>query len=281
MKHLIALAQIDSATGNVSKNLEKHLEYIRRAKEGGADFVIFPELSLTGYSIRDMNWDVVVSDQHHPAFKALAKESKEISILAGGVEESAEFGLYNSAFLFDKGKLVHAHRKVYPPTYGMFEESRYFSSGKTARAAETSLGKLGVLVCEDLWHLSLPYLLAQQGAWMILGIIASPTRVTAGEKEPTIGVVNAEHCRTYARLLSTYIVFCNRVGYEDGVGFWGGSIVVAPSGEIVGQAKFLEEDLVFVEVDTNEVRRARRFSRHFIDEDPTLLLRELRRVLKP
>jgi predicted amidohydrolase len=280
MKHLIALGQIDPALGDLKKNISKHLDVVKRAKEGGADLVIFPELSLTGYSIKDMNWDLAISAGHSSILDALKKESDEISILVGGIEESSSFGIHNAAFMIEKGSVKCVHRKIYPPTYGMFEETRYFSPGKTVRAFESRLGKIGVIICEDLWHVTLPYLLALQGAWAIIGIASSPTRLSPGETDLKIARINAEHYKAYARLLSTYVIYCNRVGYEDGVNFWGGSLVAGPDGEIVVQAKQLDEDLVFAEIDTNEVRRARRFSRHFLDEDPALVQRELRRIAK-
>lgn len=280
MKFTIALAQIDSAVGDLKKNLQKHVEYINRAKEGSADIVVFPELSLSGYSIKDMNWDLALKTSEPKLFGDLLKQSEEIAILVGGVEESSEFGIYNAAFLIDHGMVTSVHRKIYPPTYGMFEELRYFSPGKTVRTCDASIGRIGVLICEDLWHLPLPYLLAQEGARIIFGMAASPTRLSSEVKKLDIAEVNGEQHRAFARLLSTYIVFCNRVGYEDGVNFWGGSEVIGPSGEVIVRAKLFDEDLVFAEIDENEVRRARRFSRHFLDDDPHFVLRELRRIAK-
>jgi predicted amidohydrolase len=277
-KFIIALAQIDSALGDIKKNVTKHLEFIRRAKEGGADIIVFPELSLTGYSIKDMNWDTPISRGNDNIIQPLKEQSKDITILFGGVEESENFGIYNSAFLLEKGEIAHIYRKMYPPTYGMFEESRYFLSGKTVKAYDSIIGKIGVLICEDLWHLSLPYLLTMQKTWLIIGMIASPTRLVPGEERVKVAEVNTENCASYARLLSSYIVFCNRVGFEDGVSFWGGSFVASPGGEIVVQAKLLEEDLVFAEIDPGEVRRARRFSRHILDENLDLVASEIRRI---
>ncbi len=280
MKFTIALAQVDSVLGDVKKNVAKHVEFARRAKEGGADIVVFPELSLSGYSIKDLNWDVILKQENLTHIQPLLDESKDIAILAGGVEESADFGIYNAAFLFEHGVLRTVHRKVYPPTYGLFEELRYFSPGKSVASFDCSVGKLGVLICEDLWHLPLPYLLAQDGASVIIGLVASPTRLSPEESELEIGKENLENHKTLARMLSSYVVFCNRVGFEDGVNFWGGSEIVSPGGEVLVQAKLFDEDLVFTEIDTNEVRRARQFSRHFLDDDIHLVRRELLRISK-
>lgn len=278
MKCTIAVAQIDSAPGDLSGNLKKHLEYIRRAKSGGADLVVFPELSLTGYSIKDANWDVALRLEETHLLSEVVEESKEIAILFGAVEESAEYGIYNSALFADAGNLTAVHRKVYPPTYGMFEEMRYFSAGKSVRAFDSRIGRLGVLVCEDMWHLPLPYLLAQDGAELIIGIAAAPTRMSGAEGiAPTVRT-NVEQHKAYARLLSTFVVFCNRVGYEDGVNFWGGSEIVGPDGDVMVQAKLFDEDLIFAGINSTELRRARRFSRHFLDDDVELVMRELRRI---
>ncbi len=113
---------------------------------------------------------------------------------------------------------------------------------------------------------------------VIIGIAASPTRL-AGQEALEIARVNTEQHRAYARLLSSYVVFCNRVGFEDGVNFWGGSEIIDPGGNVLVQAKTFDEDLIFAEIDENEIRRARRLSRHFLDDDVRLVQTELERIL--
>ncbi len=281
MKFTIALAQIDPVLGDIEKNVEKHVTVAAKAQEAGAHLVVFPELSLTGYSIKDMNWDLAVNVNSNPSrLQPLVEASKSITILAGGVEEDESFRIFNSAFVFEDGGVRTAHRKNYPPTYRMFEEMRYFTAGKEVQPVSTKLGTLGVLVCEDLWHISLPYILAHAGAQVIIALVASPTRLGGNEQDLQTATVNTENHKAYARLLSSYIVFCNRVGYEDGVNFWGGSCVVAPDGDVVASGKLFDEDLVIAQIDEHEVRRARRFSRHFLDEDPRLVVKELDRVIR-
>ena len=278
MKFTLAVAQIDNTLGDMQKNIAGHLKTIRRAKDGGADLVVFPELSLSGYSIKDSNWDLAIRPDDKKHLTELLEESKDISIILGCVEESQEFGIFNSAFLFEKGSVRTVHRKIYPPTYGMFEELRYFSPGTTVQAFDSVHGRLGVLVCEDLWHAPLPYILAKDRAQVIIGIAASPTRL-AGQEALEVARVNTEQHRAYARLLSSYVVFCNRVGFEDGVNFWGGSEIIDPGGNVLVQAKTFDEDLIFTEIDENELRRARRLSRHFLDDDVRLVQTELERIL--
>jgi len=279
-KWTIALAQTDAVIGDLRRNVDHHVELAEKARSLGADLVLFPELSLTGYTVRDMNWELALDPQSSPELGPLRDLSREVAIVAGGIEEGKEFGIFNSAFYFEAGELKHCHRKIYPPTYGMFEEMRYFNRGAAVRAFDTKFGRLGMLICEDLWHLSLPYLLAVDGATAILGLAASPTRVSGGEGEFQGAVVNSEHHRAYARLLSVYLAFVNRVGIEDGVNFWGGSEVVAPDGGVVARAKLFDEDLVLADVENGEVRRARRFSRHFNDEDLLLVRAQLQSILR-
>jgi NAD+ synthase (glutamine-hydrolysing) len=278
MKMKVAVAQIDAAVGNTEKNIKHHIAYVKKAIAKRAAIIVFPELSLTGYSVRDLNWDVAINISKPVGLKELLKLSRSITIIAGGVEERENFGLYNSAFVFEGGKLYSGHRKIYPPTYGMFEEMRYFNQGKEVRTFHSKHGRLGILICEDLWHISLPYILASDGADVLITLAASPTRISGSSENLPSAIINSEHHKTYARLLSSYVVFSNRVGIEDGVNFWGGSEVVDPSGEIIAAAKLFDEDLIFADLNDDAVRRARRLSRHFVDDSIEFTVDQLRRV---
>ncbi len=276
----IALAQATAILGNVSANAANHIALAKEAITEKADAIVFPELSLTGYTLRDLNLEVALNPETSELLSDLRTLSKQITIICGGVERTSNGGVYNSAFIFEDGGLKHTHHKIYPPTYGIFEEQRYFLRGNTARVFDSSkLGRIGVLVCEDLWHPSLPYLLTYQGAKLIVTIAASPTRM--GETSPDLDQsipanyhINREHHSTYARLFSVFMAFINRVGVEDGVNFWGGSELVAPSGEVVKRAKFFDEDLVITDLDHNAIERSRQHSRHMLDED-LLLTRQI------
>jgi predicted amidohydrolase len=278
MKFKIALAQIEPALGDFEKNIKRHLAFCDRAIKRKADLIVFPELSLTGYSLKDLNIELALNPYKTGKLDELKNKSKKIAILCGGVEEDDNYGIFNSAFFISQGKIKFSHRKVYPPDYGMFEEMRYFSRGKEADVHNTKFGKLGVLVCEDLWHISLPLLQALKGAKIIITIAASPTRLDMNSKSKILKnyEINSEHHKSYARLLSCYVVFCNRVGFEDGVNFWGGSEVVDPFGNVVKAAKFFDEDLIIADIDLNVVRRARQQARHFLDEDLNFIKREVK-----
>jgi NAD+ synthase (glutamine-hydrolysing) len=280
MNFKAAIAQIDCHVGAIEQNLNQHLIFIDQAIANGANLVLFPELSLTGYTLRDLAWDVAIDPRHCKIIAPLIERSHKISIVIGFVESAKNHGIYNSAMFLEDGEIKHIHRKIYPPTYGMFEEGRYFSAGKKVAAFDSKLGRFGMLICEDLWHLPLPYLLTVDGVEAIMCLTASPTRLSGEGNQLDNQVVNYEHHRTYARLLTTYILFSNRVGFEDGVNFWGGSAITSPSGEMIANAKLQDEDMIFSQLDSSEIQRSRRFSRHFLDEHPEIVFETLRRQLK-
>jgi predicted amidohydrolase len=279
MKLLASVAQIDSAVGNIPKNLETHLRLIDQAVARGASLILFPELSLTGYTLRDLAQEVALNPHNSEALKPLLKASRKISIALGFAERGSDHGIYNAAAFLEEGAVKHIQRKLYPPTYGMFEEGRYFSQGTTVAAFESKHGRFGMLVCEDFWHISLPYLLAVDGAEAILCLTASPTRVAGEHPELSHQAINHEQHRAYGRLLSSYILFSNRVGFEDGVNFWGGSAVTDPNGTMIANGKLMDEDLIVAELDSNVVARAKRSSRHTLDERPEIVERNLQRIL--
>src|SRR5690242_16895074 len=125
----IALAQISPFLGDVERNVVRHLEWCDRALEQKADAIVFPELSLTGYTLRDLNFEVAVDPLTASVLEPLRKKSKELTIICGGVERAKSGGVHNAAFTFEGGELIHSHHKVYPPTYAIFEEERYFLAG--------------------------------------------------------------------------------------------------------------------------------------------------------
>ena len=282
MQCRIGLAQIDPVLGELEKNIALHVAAARTAMEKGVQLIVFPELSLTGYSLKDLNWDVAISVRRmrEKIFSELHTLSKEITIIDGGVEESQEFGLFNSAFLFEDGNVRSIHRKIYLPTYGMFEESRYFSAGNQVRSFQSKIGTLGVLICEDMWHPALPYMLATDGAQLIISLTASPTRLSGQTSLLHNEQVNHSHHAAYARLFSAYIAFCNRVGFEDGVNFWGGSAVFDPFGNCVTAGKHFDSDLVIADIDDALIRRSRRSSRHFLDDSPEFTLKQLQHIIE-
>ncbi len=274
----LALAQINTKLGEVDANLTKHLSLAQEARKQGAELVIFPELSLTGYVLQDIAATVGHRPEpEDPVFKQLLRASKEIDLLVGFVEEDDRYRYYISAAYLSSGQISHVHRKVYLPTYGIFDEKRYFAAGNSFRSFETRFGRAGILICEDFWHASSPYTLWLDGADLLFFTSASPGR---GVTEETLGsaqwVENIN--RTYAGLFTTFVAHANRVGFEDGLNFWGGSTVFDPDGKQIALAPFNAEGLTLAELDLNQLRRTRIRLPLLRDERSEVVLKELQRI---
>ncbi|HZS15492.1 MAG TPA: nitrilase-related carbon-nitrogen hydrolase [Candidatus Dormibacteraeota bacterium] len=289
---VVVLAQIAPYLGDVPRNLERHLSVVREARDGGAHLVVFPELSLTGYFLKDLVPDVALRDDS-PELADLARAADGVDLLVGAVLETEDARFHNAALYFSGGRLVHVHRKVYLPTYGLFDEQRYFAQGDRFRAFEAPLPKAaqprpwraGLLVCEDMWHLSAPSLLSRQGVDVLLCPSSSPGRgVSHGAALGTALSYDAM-TRTYAQLTTSYVLYCNRVGYEDGVNFWGGSRVVDPDGVVAVEAGDGQE-LLWHRIELAALRRVRlaypllRDERHDLSDAETDRLRH-RRLTEP
>jgi len=274
----VGLAQTAPRLGDVAANLESHLETIERARADRADLVFFPELSTAGYQLKDLVPDTALGGTS-PAFRALVDASRGLGLGFGFVEESSDHRFYNSYAFCDDGRLVHVHRKVYLPTYGLFEEGRLYANGEHVRAFDARLGRMGVLLCEDLWHPSTPYLLAQDGAELIVAAAASPLRGADGSDHGSSNVgVWHNALETYAQLFGCWVVLVNRVGFEDGLAFWGGSRIIAPGGRLAFEAPLLESGLFVAEIDWNEVRRYRVGDPTLRSERLDLTIAELERI---
>lgn len=273
----VALAQMDPALGDRDRNFERHREWVGQAKEAGAQLLVFPELSLTGYFLKDLVPESALQ-LDHPMIRELGRLASDLDLVVGAVIEDPDHRYFNASLYFSRGELSHMHRKVYLPTYGMFDEQRYFAAGDRFRSFKTEFGRAGMLVCEDIWHLSSAYILSLEGVDLIICASASPGRgITTDERLGTAesyGLV----CRTYAQFLTTFFLYCNRVGYEDGANFWGGSMVIGPNGDIVAQEEDADEALVLATLDLGEVRRNRLANPLLRDEKLELTINELRRV---
>jgi len=277
----IALAQIAPRLGFLEENLARHRELLAEARDAGADLVVFPELGLTGYLLQDLAAEVAMR-LDDPRLAALAAETTGLSAVVSFVEESADHRLFISAALIEDGAVRHVHRKVYLPTYGLFDERRFFAPGDVIRAAPSRLGVgLGLAVCEDFWHLAVPQLLALDGAQVLVNVSSSPGRDLAAVNEVGLGTATSWRTlmRTYAQLTTSLVVFCNRVGVDESISFWGGSEVIAPSGRPLFSAPFYDEGLFTVDVDLADIRRERIELPLLRDERPELQARELARVI--
>jgi len=276
----VALVQMAPSLGLTAKNMETHLRWLESPEAREADLVVFPELSLTGYLLQDLVAEVGVPLKGDGFLAPLVKASRERDILVGLVEESSQFLFHNAAVYLSQGRILHVHRKVYLPTYGMFDEGRYFAAGREFRAFDTRFGKVGVLICEDAWHLSSSYLLVLQGAHTLLVMSGSPGRGLATESVEATSVQTWERVgQTLSQFLTVHWAYVNRVGYEDGLAFAGGSYVADPFGELLLDGEENKEAIYRADLPLASLRRARTQTPLLRDEKPELVLRHLRGLL--
>ena len=277
----IALAQIAPALGRVDENLARHRDLIDEGRSAGARLVVFPELGLTGYLLQDLAAEVAMRVDD-PRLAGLAALTRDMSAIVSFVEESIDHRLFISAALLEDGEIRHVHRKIFLPTYGLFDERRFFAAGDRLRATESRIGVgVGIAICEDFWHLGVPQTLALDGAQILVNVSASPGRDLAATNEVGLGTAASWRTlmRTYAQLTTSFVVFCNRVGVDESITFWGGSEVIGPTGQGVFAAPLFEEGVFCTDIELSELRRERITLPLLRDERPELLGRELRRII--
>jgi predicted amidohydrolase len=285
MKLNVAMAQINTVLGDVERNLEKHLELVAQARRGGADLITFPELSLTGYVLQDLAPTVSCRPlPMDPVFNKLIDASKGIDIQVGFVEEDERNRFYIATAYLSEGSVLHVHRKVYLPTYGVFDEGRFFAHGESVRAFDTRFGRVGMLICEDFWHASSPYMLWLDGADLFLFASASPGRgITLPPQGSGPGRTESARwvndiIRAYAGIFTSFVIHTNRAGFEDGVNFWGGSSAYSPDGEALVNGPEHTETLVQAELDLSQLHRTRARLPLLRDERINLVQREITRI---
>jgi predicted amidohydrolase len=272
-----ALAQIAPALGNVDRNLKLHLDEARRAARAGADLVVFPELSLTGYLLQDLTAECAQDPADSEPLRRLAAASHDCGIIAGFVERTPGLLHHNAAGCWLSGSMAHLHRKVYLPTYGMFDEGRYFAAGEVFRTFQAPWGRTGILVCEDFWHLSSSYLLSQEGMEVLVVISASPIKGLGPRRQAPGGEAWRQLGQVVARFLSCFVLYVNRSGLEDGWTYGGGSFAVDPSGAIIASAELGAKTLM-VTLDPPRLSKARASAPLLRDEKLDLVRRELDRI---
>ncbi len=275
----IALAQVDAVLGDIDANTERAARAIDEANADGAELVVFPELSLSGFSVGDLDDDVSIEldDQR---LADLAGRARGAVLL--GFPEAQAHGrhIYNSAAYYDSGAQVHVHRKLYLPNYAIFEERKHFLPGQTSRAYPVNNGRhrAATLICNDAWQPQLAFLATQDGAVIMLVPAASaqsmfPERYDS--RDYWRGIT-----QFYGRMYQCYVVFVNRVGEEGQLKFWGGSHVVDPWGEVIAEAKEFEEQVLTIDIDLAEVRRRRRSIPLVREARLGLIRREVDRLLE-
>ena len=288
-RRVLALAQIAPVLGDLAQNVAMHQKNLAEAKSAGADLVIFPELSLTGYQLQDLAPEVAMR-RNDPRLLALA------TLTAGGpsavvsfVESTDDHRLFAAAALLERGEVRHVARKCYLPTYGLFDERRFLAAGDAIRATRASIGGpsvtgdvgIGIGVCEDFWHPTLPSILAQDGAELLINVAAGPARGASVDADEGLGSAASwgTLLRATAALTTSYVAFTNRVGVDESLIFWGGSRFIGPDGVVLAEAPLFEEALLLAEIDIDEVGRARSALPLLRDERLELTRREFDRII--
>jgi len=268
--------QFSPRLGNVKANLEILDRFIDAAREDGRDLVVFPELSLTGYQLKDIVYDVCLRPGDE-TYTRLMRRSKDIDILVGAPVEEPAGIMHNCALYFSGGEMIHCHRKVQLPNFGMFEERMLYAAGGEFRTFRVRDLTVGILICREILFPVNSWLYHLQYADLVIGISNSPFRgmgpdgFSSFALWESMGYVNSVfHHQNY--------LFVNRTGFEDGIGFGGGSFY-APAGKgIQVRAPYLDDAELDVEIDPSAVRQARVAGNYRRDERLDIIKSELERI---
>jgi len=231
----VTLAQISPQLNR--KNLDDIIKIIESVKEK-SDLIVFPELALSGYLLQDKLYEDAYTLKE---LEVLANLSKEIDIIVGvALREESVFR--NAALCFSNGHLLSQHNKVHLPNYGMFEEARYFEAGDIFESFLLKDKKVSMVVCEDLWHKNVHHDLIEQNPELIVALVASPAR---GFGDETLEIEDNWYkiTRSVAKECNAQLIFVNRVGFEDGLGFWGGSCIVSEDGKITNRLQKFQKNI--------------------------------------
>jgi predicted amidohydrolase len=213
-------------------------EVITQIEASEADLVLFPELALNGYKIKDALLEDAFSIDELIDIKNLSF-TKDICI---GVALRVGHKIYNASIYFSKGEEI-IYKKQHLPTYGVFEEARFFFAGDESFSFETKFGKTTMFICEDMFSGETLNFLSKEKPDLLLVLAASPAREF--QKDSLLIQDNwYSILKTSSILSGAYTIFSNRVGFEDGLGFWGGSAIINPRGEIEKSAELFEIDRI-------------------------------------
>ena len=238
---LIQIAQLDFLVGDVPGNARRVVAEAAAARAAGADLVVFPELTLTGYPPEDLLLRPELIERVETALRSIQAEVRGIALVLG-YPRAAMGGLYNVAGVIRDGAIVAEYAKQRLPNYSVFDEKRYFHPGGAAAVFEHRGLRLGLSVCEDIWQEGPTAQAAQAGAQVLININASPFHAGKGpEREALVARRARDH--------GLAIVYANLVGGQDELVFDGGSFVVGPDGQVVARAGHFAEQSLLVELD--------------------------------
>jgi NAD+ synthetase len=274
MQHLrVMVAQVRPAKGAYAENLQRTAGVLAQAAalDEPPHLVVFPETALTGYFLEGGVRELAVSAE--TLFRDLSAQhalaaAPPVDVVIGFYEEHRN-RYYNSALYATLGGseagVRHVHRKVFLPTYGLFDEERFVDHGRSVHAFDTRWGRMALGVCEDAWHSIVPTLAALDGAQAYVVPSASPARGVAPDDECGADAerrpASVRRWEVLARQIAAehgmYVVFAQLVGFEGGKGLQGSSLVVDPHGEIVVRGPLFEEALLTATFEQDEITRAR------------------------
>lgn len=238
----VAVAQINPTVGDLQGNLKKILEFVRRAGSAKADLIIFPELSITGYPPEDLLLKPQFISDNLQCVSEIQKRVRDFAVIVGFVGRE-EGKLYSSAAFITGNKIKTLCNKTILPNYGVFDEKRYFSEGKSCPVFEFRGSRIGLNICEDIWHPGGPYVkqVKQGKAQLIININASPYH--AGKVLDRQKIL-----KDRLKEGKAHIIYVNMVGGQDELVFDGASLIMNSSGKIIAMGKQFEEDIVIVDL---------------------------------
>ncbi|MBW2050197.1 MAG: nitrilase [Deltaproteobacteria bacterium] len=285
-------------------NLDDIVKKIHQGREQGAQLIVFPELALTGYFVGQRYHELALR-LDSKGIQTLVSATKGTAAVVGFIEESPSMNFYNSALVAVDGDLLFAYRKLNLPNYGVFEERKFFSSGKRIPVFKLHEFTIAVFICNDLWHPSLPYLGVVQKADVFVTLFNS-SQGSMGTEFSNIEsweVIN----KFYSRIFGIYNICANRVGEEawkanvsmlavetaqigasengtrppqkETFRFWGGSEIVNPFGQEIAKASLYEQDVISGEISRDLLRQKRILLPYLRSDDPFFTHRELQRIL--
>lgn len=294
----VGVYQTDPVLLDVKANLDDTIEKIEAAKDAGVDLVVFPELSLTGYFVRERYHEAALR-MDAPEIGRIARATKGTAAVVGFIEESQAMNFYNSALVAVDGEILFAYRKLNLPNYGVFEERKIFSGGKHVRVFKLKGLTIAPFICNDLWHPSLPYLGVTQKADIFLTLFNS-SRGSMGNEFSNIESWNIIN-RFYSRVFGVYNLCANRVGCEvfqdlrssetdpqdaatcgvddNPFRFWGGSEIINPFGQAIITAALYDPDAIFADISREIIRKKKIVLPYLRNDDPYFTHRELGRIL--
>lgn len=272
----VGLVQMNCLEGELQANLDKVCQTVADFR-GKVDLLVFPELTLTGYSVGE-RVDELALRVTDPAFEALVQAARGVALAVGFIEETASFKHFNSLAFVQHRQLLYVHRKIYLPNYGIFEERKYFAPGARYRCVDLEELRVGPFVCGDAWNPALVHLAALDEALVFVFSACSPAGGMGTELSSRDGWQRSN--RFYATMYGAYVLFANRVGSERDLAFWGGSEIVDPFGNVVASAEGDEETVVIGDVDLATVRRARSRLHTVRDEDPSFIQRRMTAIIQ-